>query len=81
MLAHNGDVHPLHWSLRIAAVTVLGRRCKVKDFQQKLCRLYSTRGHKVPGSSTSTPGTSGMCGTIYGMEIPFKPLRLLSFST
>ena len=80
-LAHNGDVHPLHRSLRIAAVTVSGRRCKVEDFQQELCKLYSTHGHKVPGSSTSTPGTSGMCGTIYGMEIPFKRLRLLSFST
>ena len=80
-LAHNGDVHPLHRSLRIAAVTVSGRRCKVEDFQQELCRLYSTHGHKVPESSTSTPGTSGMCGTIYGMEIPFKRLRLLSFST
>ena len=80
-LAHNRNVHPLHRSLRIAAVTVSGRRCKVEDFQQELCRLYSTRGHKVPGSSISTPGTSAMCGTICPMEIPFKQLRLLSFST
>ena len=30
-LSYNGDLHPIHRSLRIAAVTVLGRRCKVED--------------------------------------------------
>ena len=80
VLPHNGSVHPLYRSLRIAAVVVSGRRCRIEAFRQELYRLFSTRGDKVPKNSTSTPGTSGMFGIIYGMEIHFRRLKLLSSS-
>ena len=78
ILPHNGSVHPLYRSLRIAAVAVSGKRCRIEAFHQELYKLYSTHGDKAPGNNTSMHGKNGICGIIYGIVIHFRRLKLLS---
>lgn len=76
VMPHSGEFHPLARSMRIIAVTVSGRRCRIKDFRKKLHPFSPVHGDKVPGSSISLLGGTGWFGTIAGLGVPFRRLRL-----
>lgn len=77
VLRHSGQLHPLGKRLKILAAVVSGVPSRIRDFRVRLRSLSSGHGHLEPGSSTSTLGKSGICGTISSLPVPFKPLKRL----
>ncbi|MCG7879447.1 MAG: reverse transcriptase domain-containing protein [Candidatus Thiodiazotropha endolucinida] len=76
VLPHCNTFHPLCRSMRLVAVTISGRRCSVMEFRNQLHSLSSTPGDREPENSMVPPGNNGLFGTISGLAIPFKRLKL-----
>lgn len=76
LLPHNGDPHPLCQQLRMVAVVISGKPCLVEAFQHKLQLSSSTPGVQGQENSTKQHGGCGSLGTMSGVQIHFRRLRL-----
>lgn len=76
VLPHNQSPHPMGRSLRIIAVVVSGRRYNVEAFHRQLQTSFSIHGRKAQENSIIMPGRNGWFGTVSGLTIPFKRLKL-----
>lgn len=76
VLPHDATFHPLCRRMRLVAVTVSGRRSVVEEFRNQLHSSSSIPGEQVPENSTVQHGNNGLFGTISGLPIHFKRLKL-----
>lgn len=75
-LPHDGSLHPLSRSLTLIGVEVSGVPCRTEAFHQELQRSSCVHGKRGRTNSTNMRGNSGVLGTILGLEIPVKRLKL-----
>ena len=75
-LPHSREIHPLSRQMRILAVEISGRRYLVEEFQQKLQMSSLTPGAKELENSTKLLGECGVFGTVSGVLVHFRRLRL-----
>ena len=76
VLPHNMTYHPLCKAMKLMAVTVSGRHSVVKEFWNQLLPSSLTPGELEPENSTVQRGNSGVLGTVSGLQIPFRCLKL-----
>lgn len=76
VLAHNQECHPLARRMKIVAVIISGRPCMVEEFRRQLQTSSSPPGALEQGNSINQPGKGGVLGTVLGVPIPFRRLRL-----
>ena len=76
ILPHNGIYHPLCRNMRLIAVTVSGRPSNVQEFRRQLHHSLSTPGVQGPENSITPLGSNGILGTISGLQVPFRRLKL-----